>query len=244
MAAPPYYVTGDAIFPTNFWIAIQFPDTQSNWAYAALLAAINNMGRGDQWIWQGETTNDEAAQLFKDIRLNGIHLMAINIGDLSFKAAAPVNGTWLLCDGSAVSQTTYAALYAAVGTAYNTGGEPAGTFRVPNVRGRDIVMTNNGSGILPSWADTPGGTGGEATHTLTGLEVPEHTHIDSGHTHATDQFVSTAAGLEVTLASLDSGLPISSTGVGFANLNTAGLGGDHNNVQPSIAFPCYILADF
>jgi hypothetical protein len=72
--------------------------------------------------------------------------------------------------------------------------------------------------------------------------MPEHTHIDSGHTHAVDQFVPTAAGLEVTFASLDSGLPISSTGIGTANLNTAGLDGAHNNVQPSIAFLPYILA--
>ena len=30
---------------------------------------------------------------------------------------------WLLCDGSTVSRTTYANLFAAISTTYNTGGE-------------------------------------------------------------------------------------------------------------------------
>ncbi len=49
-------------------------------------------------------------------------------------AAAPV--LWLLCDGTAVSQVTYAQLFALIGAAFNTGGEPPGTFRVPDLRGR------------------------------------------------------------------------------------------------------------
>ena len=49
-------------------------------------------------------------------------------------ATAPVN--WLLCDGSAVSRTTYASLFAAVGTAYGTG-DGTTTFNLPDVPNGD-----------------------------------------------------------------------------------------------------------
>jgi hypothetical protein len=39
---------------------------------------------------------------------------------------------YFLCDGSEYSETTYDQLFAACGTQYNTGGETAGFFRVPN----------------------------------------------------------------------------------------------------------------
>lgn len=40
---------------------------------------------------------------------------------------------WLLADGTTKPQSTYASLFAAVGTAYNVGGESAGTFRLPTL---------------------------------------------------------------------------------------------------------------
>lgn len=42
---------------------------------------------------------------------------------------------WLQADGSVVSRTTYAALFAAIGTTYNTGGEAGTDFRLPDLRG-------------------------------------------------------------------------------------------------------------
>lgn len=44
---------------------------------------------------------------------------------------------WLLCDGSKVSQSQYAALYAAVGTNFGAN-PPAGQFYVPDLRGRFV----------------------------------------------------------------------------------------------------------
>lgn len=42
---------------------------------------------------------------------------------------------YLLCDGSAVSRTTYAALFAAISTTFGTG-DGSTTFNVPDMRGR------------------------------------------------------------------------------------------------------------
>src|ERR1043165_4026287 len=44
---------------------------------------------------------------------------------------------WLLCDGSSVSQSQYAGLYAAVGTNFGAN-PPAGEFYIPDLRGRFV----------------------------------------------------------------------------------------------------------
>jgi len=49
---------------------------------------------------------------------------------------ATLNVRALKADGSTVSEVTYAELFAAIGTTWNTGGEPVGTFRLPDLRGK------------------------------------------------------------------------------------------------------------
>ena len=53
---------------------------------------------------------------------------------LPFAGAAAPEG-FLLCDGSAVSRTTYGDLFAAIGTAYGAG-DGSTTFNLPDLRGR------------------------------------------------------------------------------------------------------------
>ena len=57
---------------------------------------------------------------------------------------------WLLCDGSAVSRSTYAALFAAIGTAFGTG-NGSSTFTLPDLRGR-VPAGANASNALASKA--------------------------------------------------------------------------------------------
>lgn len=51
-------------------------------------------------------------------------------------AAAPTG--WLVCDGSAVSRTTYASLFTAIGTTYGAGNGTT-TFNLPDLRGRMVA---------------------------------------------------------------------------------------------------------
>ncbi len=81
---------------------------------------------------------------------------------------------FLLQDGSEHSQTTYADLFAVIGTTFNTGGETPGYFRVPDRRERfPIGKADSGD------ADTIGNTGGSFDHTHT----ISHTHSVAGHYH-------------------------------------------------------------
>ncbi|HET8871838.1 MAG TPA: phage tail protein [Aquabacterium sp.] len=59
-------------------------------------------------------------------------------GDLKPTAASAAPSGWLLCDGSAVSRTTYAALFAAVGTTFGAG-DGSTTFNLPNGAGRGFI---------------------------------------------------------------------------------------------------------
>lgn len=58
---------------------------------------------------------------------------AIPVGAVMYFAQGAVPEGWLFCNGSAVSRTTYAALYAAIGTKYGSG-NGSSTFTLPNLR--------------------------------------------------------------------------------------------------------------
>lgn len=91
---------------------------------------------------------------------------------------------WLLCDGSAVSRSTYAALFAAISTAYGAG-DGSTTFNLPDMRGRIPAgkddmggaaanrLTTAGSGVDGT---ALGSAGGAETHTLIENQMPSHSH--------------------------------------------------------------------
>jgi microcystin-dependent protein len=86
---------------------------------------------------------------------------------------------WLLCDGSAVSRTTYAALFTAISTTYGAG-DGSTTFNLPDTRGRTVVGAGQGTGLSNRLV---GAVGGEETHQLTIAELASHTHTQNAHTH-------------------------------------------------------------
>ena len=86
-------------------------------------------------------------------------------------AGSSAPSSWLLCDGSAVSRTTYADLFAAISTTYGTG-DGTTTFNLPDLTGRIPAgkeatatrLTSGGGGVDGA---TLGAVGGVQTHTLT-----------------------------------------------------------------------------
>lgn len=85
--------------------------------------------------------------------------------------ATPPSG-WLNCDGAAVSRSTYAALFAAIGTTWGSG-DGSTTFNIPDGRGRTMAGAGQGSGLTNR---TLGQSLGEENHQLTVPEMPSHTH--------------------------------------------------------------------
>lgn len=64
---------------------------------------------------------------------------------LSFARATAPSG-WLKCNGAAVSRTTYAALFAAIGTTYGAG-DGSTTFNLPELRGEFVRGLDDGRGL-------------------------------------------------------------------------------------------------
>jgi microcystin-dependent protein len=110
--------------------------------------------------------------------------MKWQVGDLKVTARTTAQAGWLLCSGQVVSQTTYAALFAAIGTAFNTGGEAIGTFRLPDFRGR-FPLGAGGSYAVGAVGGTTTVSGLAHTHQHShggGSLVWAHTHPGS-HSH-------------------------------------------------------------
>ena len=98
-------------------------------------------------------------------------------GTVEWQAGSIVPNGWLACDGTAVSRTTYARLFAHIGTSYGVGNGST-TFNLPDLRGKVAVPVKSGQAQV----DTIGETGGEYTHTLTTAQMPNHAHDYDGHT--------------------------------------------------------------
>jgi len=68
------------------------------------------------------------------------------IGSVSaFAMPTPPTG-WLVCDGSAISRTEYADLFAAIGTLWGHGDEVT-TFNLPDLRGEFVRGFDDGRGV-------------------------------------------------------------------------------------------------
>lgn len=96
-------------------------------------------------------------------------------------------GGWLWADGSAVSRTTYAGLFAVYGTKYGAG-DGSTTFNLPDKRGR-----------VSAGKDDIGGTNaGRLTVTLTGTRASTSSGVITG--------LSSTAGLAVGMVAIGTGI--------------------------------------
>ena len=71
---------------------------------------------------------------------------AVPAGSVFYFAAASAPTGYLKCDGSAVSRTTYAALFAVAGTTFGSG-DGSTTFNLPDLRGEFIRGLDDGRGV-------------------------------------------------------------------------------------------------
>jgi len=124
---------------------------------------------------------------------------------------------WLLCNGTAVSRSTYAALFAVIGTTFGAG-DTTTTFNLPNYTNRFPYGTSIGT------------TGGSAN-----AVVVSHTHsiTDPGHLHTYDPRGTIAVGpgsyAPVAYSTSSANTSTATTGI---TVDTAGVSGTNANIPP------------
>lgn len=111
------------------------------------------------------------------IALNGSAIARVVGQETLWPTATPPAG-WLIEDGTAISRTTYADLFAVIGTTYGAG-DGSTTFNLPDPRGRAIRIVDGGAAVDPdatSRTDRGDGTTGNNVGTNQPDEVIAHTH--------------------------------------------------------------------
>lgn len=114
-------------------------------------------------------------------RINlGLGSFLVPTGSIIMWPSNTIPSDWKLCDGSAILRSTYATLYAIIGTTFGSGNGTT-TFNLPNYT--DRMPRGAGAAAL-------GGTGGSAdaivvshTHAATSTSASTSTVTDPGHTH-------------------------------------------------------------
>ena len=149
---------------------------------------------------------------------------------MMWSTASPPSG-YLLCNGSAVSRSVYAALFAVIGTTFGVG-DNSTTFNLPNYNNRVPV----GAGGLYALAATGGSKDAitvSHTHTLTGGGVTGTfvTGVSSTLSYGYQTGGPGGVGSAVTAVSTTTGIPSYSS----PTVQTAGSSGTDQNMQPYLA---------
>jgi microcystin-dependent protein len=146
-------------------------------------------------------------------------------------AGTTVPTGWLDCNGQLISRTTYATLFAAIGTTWGSG-DGSTTFNLPNAA-RKAVIGRGGTDTSGQIGTIIGSIGGEETHVLTATEMPSHSHSSQ---YPTITSIDEYTGPSPNVASLNA------AGGFVATTTSAGSGGAHNNMPPSMVMIMIIKA--
>jgi microcystin-dependent protein len=133
-------------------------------------ANLNLLGTPTVALADGEVTTAKLAPLTQQALLPAGAIMPFAMN------SAPSG--WLAANGSAVSRTTYAALFAAIGTTYGAG-DGSTTFALPDLRGYFVrgSGTNSDGVAAGTFGAKQADAVGPHTHSgTTEVDSPDHTH--------------------------------------------------------------------
>lgn len=120
------------------------------------------------------------ARLHGSLRIGNVVNAGVPSGCVSSFAMASAPTGWIVCDGSAISRTTYSVLFSAISTTWGAGNGST-TFNIPDLRGS--FLRGTGSHGTQQMADT-NPYAGPAVGAFEADDEGGHTHTGPSHTHA------------------------------------------------------------
>lgn len=104
--------------------------------YSSLTDNNTNHALTDTTNWKVVMDSDDLYAMQSDVTQLQTDVAAISyIGDIKPSTRTANHGNWFLCNGQAISRTTYAALFSIIGTTYGAG-DGSTTFNLPDYRGK------------------------------------------------------------------------------------------------------------
>jgi microcystin-dependent protein len=164
-------------------------------AYKLVLAPANDTDPPTNPFWTIDNIVSPQSAILAALTQYQATLGGNPIGGMLAYGGATAPTGWLLCYGQAVSRTTYALLFAVLGTLYGTG-DGSTTFNVPDKRGRVSIGADNMggsaanrvtqavSGILATTVGQAGGSQYSQPDTPTVTSTASSAVSDPGHLHA------------------------------------------------------------
>lgn len=173
------------------------------------------------------------------------------LGIISDFTGATAPAGWFFPYGQAVSRTTYAELFAVIGTTYGAG-DGTTTFNLPDLRGRSVSGRDDMGGTAANRVTTAGSSvdgltvgavGGAQNVTLDSTTMPTHNHTSPPHSHTYNKPSTpisgyTGGGVEQASQTVS----VASTDTTTITIANAGSGGAHLNMQPTMILNKIIFA--
>lgn len=150
------------------------------------------------------------------------------IGEVRLWPAVRIPHDWAACNGQLLPINGNQALYSLIGTRF--GGNGTTNFALPDLRGRVVV----GGTVYEV-----GNSGGAETVALTVNEMPAHSHAMACTSQTASQ-ATPESGVLADVGTTNLYAQNNALMLNMAAVTSAGSGGGHNNMQPSIAMQ-YII---
>ncbi|MFS0724276.1 phage tail protein [Paenibacillus sp. 1P07SE] len=144
------------------------------------------------------------------------------VGEIRLFSFGVIPSGWAPCNGQILQVNQNQALFSLLGNRY--GGNGQTTFALPNLNGRAPLHRSSSIPVATS--------AGEAAHTLTLNEMPQHNHTASGSTDSANQPVPTGNTWGTMASNRQIYASTADTTMSPAALATAGGSQAHDNMQP------------
>jgi microcystin-dependent protein len=184
------YVTLQAPSSLGANYSLTLPPSNGGGTAFLTIDSSNNMNEGPL-VANGITASNIANATITTTQLAASVVNALSpTGSVTMYGGTSAPTGWQLCDGTALNRTTFAALFAAIGTAYGNG-DGSTTFNVPDMRGLFPRGVTGASGNDPDAASRTAVNGGNTGNNVGSFQADQN----KAHNHTLKMDVNPPDGL-------------------------------------------------